>query len=380
MGDAILITGATGHLGGLVAAEALVQSEAELVLPVRRAAAAERVTRRLAAELAARGKTIDPSRLTFTRLPGAGRISDLLPELRARGVRRIAHCAGCLSYYNVRRLEAGNVELTRELLALGAALDVHRFAFLSTAFSSGRIPEARIPERLHERPGEDPTEYTRTKREAEHLVAASGLPWLIARPSIVIGNSRDGRYGGKPYGLYQLWVAFERFLAGRFPRVIHMVAGRSPIAFVHQDAFSAGFWTAFEQLAPRSVIHLVSRDTDLPSQRSVIRYWAECWGGPEELHVFDSLDRIPKHEVDPGLELFLEFTAVNSEIAGSRWDFEHAQLDALRAGGLAFEDVTHDGLVTVQRRFIDDHPGLQNFLEEYRRRGVSPSRVVERDA
>jgi len=49
---------------------------------------------------------------------------------------------------------------------------------------------------MHAGDGEDPTEYTRTKRNAEELVATSGVPYLILRPSIVIGDSRDGRYFG----------------------------------------------------------------------------------------------------------------------------------------------------------------------------------------
>ena len=95
-------------------------------------------------------------------------------------------------------------------------LDLERLYYLSTAFSCGYRSD-RVPERLHPVPESDPTDYTWSKREAESILARSGVPFVIIRPSVVVGDSRDGRYSGKRYGVYQLWHAAERLMGVRVP-------------------------------------------------------------------------------------------------------------------------------------------------------------------
>src|SRR5262249_43075584 len=192
-------------------------------------------------ELAAEGRPArdeDLARIVTLPLPPPERIDGLLSDVADLGVRDILHCAGSLSYFNVRKLQAGNLDLTRAIPSLGAAPALRRFVYLSTAYSAG-FTDRPIPEALHDGPCEDPTEYTRTKREAELLVAGSGLPYVIVRPSIVIGDSRDGRYGGKPYGIYQLWKAGGRYLANTVPRVLHVVAGDEPLDPLPPDGLQA---------------------------------------------------------------------------------------------------------------------------------------------
>jgi len=379
MGDrALLITGATGFLGGLVVAEALARTDAKLVLPLRDPSASESVLSRVAAELAAQRRSADASRMIFAELPTAERMGDLLPTLRDHGVTDVLHCAGCLSYFNVKKLEEGNLALTRALTELAADLGARRFVFLSTAYSAGFVDAGTtIAETLHDAPGTDPTDYTRTKREAEMIVAGSGVPFVIARPSIVVGHSEDGRYGGKPYGIYQLWTAFERFLAAAYPPVLHIVAADVPVNFLHQDSFISGFWAAYSELPDGSVVHLVSRNEALPSMRELCHHWLEQNGGPNEVHFYGRLDEVPPGEVDEQLQLWLEFTAVNSEIASVNWPFEHGHLDDLRTRGLPFEDASLASLAISERRFIADSPRVTKFIHEYRERGSSKTRIVD---
>lgn len=375
--EGILITGATGFLGGLVVADALARTDAPLVLPLRDPNAAEAVATRLADDAAAIGRTFgsaERNRLHFVQLPSPERIDELLLALKRHGVADVLHCAGCLSYFNVRRLQAGNIDLTRALLSLGKKLDVRRFVFLSTAFSSGFCPGS-IPERIHQS-GLDPTDYTRTKREAEQMVARSSLPWVIVRPSIVVGDSRDGRYGGKPYGVYQLWSGYQRFLHGVYPEVLHIIAADAPINFVHQDAFASAFWAAYQDLPDCSIIHVASRENRLPTMRQLVRLWLDHYGGPREVRLYRRLADVPLDEADESERAWLEFTSVNSEIASVRWKFELDQLDSLRAKGLSFVDASLDTIEVCQTRFVADSRRVSEFIREYRDRGTMSPRFV----
>jgi nucleoside-diphosphate-sugar epimerase len=384
----VLLTGSSGFLGGLLAAEALAGTDAEIVLPIRDPAQEPGIRARLRAELERRGGVAAASaeratgtrgRLRFVALPPLERMQELVPALRAARVSDVIHCAGCLLYGNEPKLRAGNVELTQRLLDASRRADVRRFTFVSTAYSSG-ITDGVIREDLHHRPGLDPTPYTRTKREAEHLVARSGLPFLIVRPSIVIGDSVDGRYQGQPFGIYQLWSSGVSCLDGAFPERLHVVAGAARPNFLHQDAFVSGFFGAWRRLPEGSAIHLISREDALPTMRALWRLWVESYGGPAEVHFHPSGDGIPRDELDEAQLRFIDLTAVNSAIAATPWRFERSALEALCKDGLHFPDATLATLEVAQRRFVADHPEVQRFIDAYRARGSARPRFVEHDA
>ncbi len=378
-GASILITGVSGSVGGLVATAALARSDADLVLPLRDLEARPRVLEALAAELAAAGRPLssrDHERLTFLPLPAPGQISSLAPRLRDLGVTEILHCAGCSNYLDLENLERANVGLTREMVELGRALHVDRFLFVSTAYACGPR-EGVIPEDLHAGVSSSATAYMRSKHEAEGLVAASGLPWLIVRPSVVIGDSRDGRYAGKRFGVYQFWSAGERFHRRSFPPVVHAVAADVPVNFVHQDAFTAACWRVYEASEPGSCVHIVSRDDTSPTLRQLSQLWFTSYGGPREVHFHDTLDAVPMEELDARSRRRLAFTASNSEIASVRWQFGTERLDGMRQGGLEFADATLESMERCQHRFVRDQPDIRDFVEAYRERGVARPRFLE---
>ena len=95
----------------------------------------------------------------------------------------VVHCAAQTNFTEsegeIFRL---NVRGTENIVTLAQAAGA-RFCHVSTAFA-----------RLAEGPaqGVAPNAYARSKGEAEAIVAASGLPYVILRPSRIIGDSRTG--------------------------------------------------------------------------------------------------------------------------------------------------------------------------------------------
>lgn len=105
-----------------------------------------------------------------------------------------------------------NLFSTQKALNLArGAKTLGKFIHFSTAFVAGKncglIKDGDRGERFN-------NWYEFTKLEAEYCVAASDLPYLILRPSIVVGDSRTG-YVRKLKVLYTVWRAW---LTGQVPR------------------------------------------------------------------------------------------------------------------------------------------------------------------
>ena len=131
----------------------------------------------------------------------------------------------------------------------------------------------------------------------------------------MIGDSRDGHYSGKPYGLYQFWSAFERFLCDQSRTVLHFIAPTTKLHVIHQDAFKAGFISACRQLPNNSIVHLTSRDENLPTVREMIQLWCEMLTYVRQVHYYRHIKEVPSGGLDRRTKMWLEFTAVNNDIA-----------------------------------------------------------------
>ena len=374
---AVLVTGVSGFLGRIVAATLLVNDGVEVVLPMRDKHTAEGVAAGLRAEieiLGGRPELIE--RAHIVPLPPIAELERMAPLFREFGIREIAHCAGCLSYYNTAKLKEGNIDFTRGLLQLGERANVRRFFYLSTAFASGLV-DGVVGESLHDGKGTDPTEYMRSKRETEWLVARSGLPYVIVRPAIIIGDSRTGRYIGKPYGLYQLWSAAEKFASQRYMPVLYAIAPRIPLQVVHQDAFQAAFLALRRQPANNLIAHIAGREETLPTVRDLWDLWLHNWARPQEIYYFDNLEDVPLDDLDQDERLLVEFAAANIEISTHAWKFETRSLDELRTRGLQFRDATADTVAVCQQRFMADSSLIQEFLGQHADKlGLQP-KIVE---
>lgn len=362
-----MIVGASGLVGSLVAAGLICQGNNRLILPVRSHHRPENIIQSIAEELIAlNARHLLPQlqQVQVVELPPANQIQDLLPTLATAGVQEIIHSAGSVEYFNSANLKEVNIDLTQQLLTLGKNLGVERFIYMSTAFCSGFV-DGPIYERLHPEPVEDPTEYTSSKRQAEALVANNNdLPFLIVRPSIVIGDSKTGRYCGKPYGLYQLWSAAERFLTDRWRKDFYAVAPQVKLPVVHQDAFLAGFMAAYRELPNNSFIHLVSQESSLPTVREVYDLWFKAVNRPERIHYYNSLKEATQNKLDRRQQLWMEFTAVNSDIAAHAWHFQTDHLDALKKNGLQYANATIDSIAICQNQFIKQSQRIQEYMRK----------------
>ena len=187
----ILLTGATGFVGMTVLARLLADGH-EVRCLVRAADDAEADARLRA--VMARVKAPETGRavavagdITSERL-GLG---DRHDEIAAT-VGTVIHSAASVSFdLPIDEARAINVQGTQRVMDLAREVpDLERFTYVSTAYVAGDRRGTVYEE--DRKSGRFRNSYERSKHEAEALVRASGLPWTIARPSIVVGERETG--------------------------------------------------------------------------------------------------------------------------------------------------------------------------------------------
>jgi nucleoside-diphosphate-sugar epimerase len=364
-GRGVLLTGGSGYVGGLIATTLLTNEDVEIVAPVRKVDR-QKFLEPVRAEVLLSGHAFDDAlaeRIHVIPLPD--KFEDLDATIKEFRIDEIIHSAGCLDYFNAGALEEGNVELTRKLIEHARRWDVARFIYISTAFSSGYVFRP-IAEALHGDPGKDPTDYTRTKREAEEIVATSGLPFLILRPSIIIGDSRDGHYSGKQYGLYQLWAGMERLLCREWHPEMHVLAPREAVQLVHQDAFQSAFLAAYRRLPSGQIMNIVSDQETLPDLRTLWDLWLNACSRPRMTFYYERMADIPLREINGKQRALLALASVNLQIASHPWRFDNTTMEWLRAKGMAFTDATLGTVSLCQDVFIAESKLIQEYLGQHR--------------
>lgn len=190
---ATLVTGGTGLIGGEVILA--LARDGRRVRALVRADSAEHARHRLVLRLR-KSAAFHPRCLDLVdAVPGDSTREDFgAGGGVAAGVRTIIHCAANTSFSETQceNIWATNVGGARHLMAVARrAAPQARVVFVSTA-SVVTAPEgACLSEDLafagHE------NAYTRSKREAERIAAASGLDVVIVRPSIVLSRGVDDR-------------------------------------------------------------------------------------------------------------------------------------------------------------------------------------------
>lgn len=285
----------------------------------------------------------------------------LISCLRENKITQVVHCAGSVDYSNARELFAANVQLTELWLTAAKAHGDCRFIHISTAFSAGRMGPQAVREALHPDPPCESTVYTQTKRQSERLVAESGLPFVIVRPSILIGDSLNGRYAGKAYGVYQFWKSVERLLCDRWRPHLHVIAPVQPLALIHQDHFMNVFAAAFRHALPNSIVHAVSAEDSLPTCRDVWHLFAQQCLLPDSVTFYDCLEQVPLPKVDRRNRAFLQAVATNVEISAQHWRFDTTNLERLREHGCDVPRASLASLWACQQAYVARSAALERF-------------------
>ena len=187
--NTILITGATGLVGTEVVARLLATTTSTIYVLVR-AENNDDAERRLRAiwwdcpQLAAEvGRRVLPVVGDITQ-----RINNVPPC-----VTHVIHSAAETGVQKSRQeLQSINVDGTRHVVEMAEGLPLlKRFTYISTAYVAG-MQQGRIAEAAPL--GSDfYTHYERSKAEAEKIVRDSGLPFIVCRPGMIVGNSQTGR-------------------------------------------------------------------------------------------------------------------------------------------------------------------------------------------
>jgi nucleoside-diphosphate-sugar epimerase len=363
----VLLAGGTGYVGSLILSSLLMNSGSKVVALIRKGRSMDDILEPVEVECAASGFVLgerERERIVTVTLPDQLEdVGALAQALMTYGIDDVVHCAGCVDYFDVDNLHRGNIQFTKHLLELTKRIKVQRFIYISTAYSGG-YRTAPALERLHSEPKSDPTEYTRTKRLAERLVAESGLPFLIIRPSILIGHSATGRYSGKRYGLYQQWMGLERLICNRYHKEFHTVATRESLNLVHQDMFQAAFVMACRYLPDGAIMNLVSNPDMSPSMLDLWDMWIKVMR-PRRVFYYSTISDVPLDKIHNRQRAYLIFAETNLEIAAHSWRFKTGWLDALCSAGLEYINATIDTVQVCQDRFVRSSEAMQKYLNEH---------------
>ena len=216
----VLLTGATGSLGGELAKVLLRQDpEREIWAVVRRQATRSPLERL---------EPVEPFNLPRfhvvggdLELPGLGFGTQDYPEpdLPDR-IDACFHLAACTEFSEGRRehIVRANLEGTRHLVAFLRGLPAFgKLYHVSTTYVSG-VGAGRVRETLHPRPDRFANPYEESKHAAEAVVADSGLDWTILRPSILMGHSRTGEaHSAKTvYGVFKTFWRLREMLGNKY--------------------------------------------------------------------------------------------------------------------------------------------------------------------
>ncbi|MDB5355364.1 MAG: 3 beta-hydroxysteroid dehydrogenase/Delta 5--_4-isomerase [Phycisphaerales bacterium] len=242
----VFLTGATGALGSWIARRAL--ADGRKVCALARAAAGQSAQQRIEQSLTAVGDQPISARVQVIE----GDILD--SEVDPGPVDLIIHCAACTAFHD-RSAEASrqtNVQGLQSILNLARRQRIP-LVHVSTAYvcgnRAGQVLESELNVGQHFN-----NIYERTKCEGESLVREwsrlTGLPAIILRPSIVLGDWAHGR-AARFNTLYHLMRALDAVGPSRNSRRLRLV-GHANVTknIIPVDYFAEVAWRIIRRGGP----------------------------------------------------------------------------------------------------------------------------------
>ena len=196
MTDSILLTGATGFLGTEVAAR-LADLPGTVVYALVRSSCEEEAVHRLREAWFHDKKLYDAIGRKVFPICGDFTVENLGLNAQDREklcekVTQVIHAGAQIGFEKSRdELMDTNAGGTKKMLSFASDIrQLRRFVYISTAYvcgvRSGTIYEEDLPA------DDFSSMYERSKAQAEQLVRASGLPFSICRPGMIVGDSQTG--------------------------------------------------------------------------------------------------------------------------------------------------------------------------------------------
>lgn len=195
----LLLTGATGFLGGAVLEKLLLEnSDFNYLLLVRANTAIQGLTRirENLAKFYLPVELVNKINVSHILLGDLATPDDFINDPRINNVTHVINCAAIASFGNNPLIWKVNVEGT---LVFGKRMEqvvgLKRFIHVGTAMSCTPNADTLVDERvLSEEDDAHLVEYTKSKSAIECLLAEQcpTLPLVFARPSIVVGHTRLG--------------------------------------------------------------------------------------------------------------------------------------------------------------------------------------------
>ena len=225
--NTLLITGATGFLGGAVLESILNKMNAPNLLLLVRAdnsvAAVERIKDNL------RKFNISEARLTALTPPNIllGDLANPQPFLQDPRLNQVTHvlnCAAVASFGNNPLIWKVNVEGTLQFARRMAQVSgLQRFLHVGTAMACSPDPDSLVAEStaFRER-AEHLVEYTHSKSTIERLMRQEcpTLPLAIARPSIVVGHTHHGcQPSSSIFWVFSMGLMLQKFMCSMEDRI-----------------------------------------------------------------------------------------------------------------------------------------------------------------
>ena len=224
----ILITGATGFLGGATAAALIEDGRTAMLRFLVRAPNAEEGLDRLRESL--QRFELTPAQLERLQadqiiVGDLGAVAEFAGDARLDTITHVLNCAAITSFGKHPKTWPVNVEGTLAFARrMSEVAGLQRFVHVGTAMACGPHKSSKFVSESWELPelSAHLVDYTASKAEAERRMRTElpTLPLIVARPSIVVGHSRLGcKPSSSIFWVFRMGIGIEKFMCDLDARI-----------------------------------------------------------------------------------------------------------------------------------------------------------------